>query len=1075
MSGLLHGATSIGENTVPALEDDLPSIEALDQARTNAIELRETGLRVLRAALERDADPTADCPDYEHWAKPESAEPADCVRPALVALALKQDVSQRLAQLAREDDPCTRQLDDLAKAEMLDLKTLFPRAGQCTTDSTATRVPILQAARSLQAFSSDPRHTLSKASMLCFYTVVRELHSIDPPDWTVGSARASEGGAPTAFMTGECSRAVKQLALTIDRTARLLTKLRALYSDLVDLLDNPCLPEAWRNGEVRRLCELHYTTLSTLAPRASVSIEPDLLDKLVRIPDTEDLDERRKPVDKPRKPVDERRKRVDEFVLEFIRQFKVRSEAACAALAQASEEIRVHRDQETLDEKHRRLQRSETGSRQSATTSSDESPWGRRWESTRFGHDVGRHAVHRAKLLAEHSVLVSTELKTAFESFVKESDEPGKRAKPPSMRELDSLIEMLTNEYNEVLKILEPARHFIEHVLDHELSAHAAGGSNLWNAPELAFAAASYGHLAGFGDERLQRARQFLIDAMSPTGEYATELSLDTDHRSYSLDVVGFEVQRAVAVILERVKVVLDPAVILRMLAYFDATAIRKMEGKEILGWGHDKPQYPRRAYRWTTALAILALHRLIKMLDKRINARIYRHFTVRRPTELRWGPWLKDLFVTDYGLSAPSTPENVARNVKHGLEDDHTPEVRLREESVIFALEAMRAHVVGAPIPKGRRGRVYSTVLHGPPGTGKTTVLEALAASSGVNLVEITPSDIIVTGEEMLERRARAVFAALSMLTRTVILLDEFDEVLRDRVLASSNASSAMRFLTPGMLPKLRALNIQAKRRRVAFALLTNRIGTLDSAAVRNGRFDSKYGIYPPDATSRAGRLCQEIAKAKRLIALAKARLEKRQGMTPSRAVDPRLARLASVDFDMDRVAEIVVATAGGGMQNLAVRGAFTMPKDVSNPAPGSLFEYFTTIDDKPAHSAGTKPPAIGSPDARFRQQIDGGGIDVEREFVQWSWTRLCDETVRNAVDDAKAAVKAKAKAKAKAEAKTGAPPAGGDDGSDGEEPPKEPKETPLWAAVIKRCTKPRRGAVKRFSRALELPDAMD
>ena len=44
---------------------------------------------------------------------------------------------------------------------------------------------------------------------------------------------------------------------------------------------------------------------------------------------------------------------------------------------------------------------------------------------------------------------------------------------------------------------------------------------------------------------------------------------------------------------------------------------------------------------------------------------------------------------------------------------------------------------------------------------------------------MEVTPSDIIVGGAEAIERRAKTVFEALSLLTRVVILFDEFDPVL--------------------------------------------------------------------------------------------------------------------------------------------------------------------------------------------------------------------------------------------------------------------------------------------------------
>src|SRR5438309_6861088 len=111
----------------------------------------------------------------------------------------------------------------------------------------------------------------------------------------------------------------------------------------------------------------------------------------------------------------------------------------------------------------------------------------------------------------------------------------------------------------------------------------------------------------------------------------------------------------------------------------------------------------------------------------------------------------------------------------------------------------------------------------------------------------------------------ARVVFAALGMLTDAVILFDEFDSVLRRRE-PNSKIHNIYEFLTPGMLPKLKALNSAAKQRCVVYMLATNLVGDLDEAAIRSGRFDAKVGLYPPDLLSRAGQLVAQASSIKRL-----------------------------------------------------------------------------------------------------------------------------------------------------------------------------------------------------------------
>jgi ATPase family protein associated with various cellular activities (AAA) len=274
------------------------------------------------------------------------------------------------------------------------------------------------------------------------------------------------------------------------------------------------------------------------------------------------------------------------------------------------------------------------------------------------------------------------------------------------------------------------------------------------------------------------------------------------------------------------------------MLTYFDTTAVRSLsqmdqDGRpKIVGWTHDRPRHPVQAYRWTSALAVLALERISRMLDKRINTRVLRHFAVvaaeRRPPEALK---LNDLCYADFGI-ASCAPTEIAVPGNH-------------RQSVASFLERMHAHVLGIGSIPGYGKSCYSLILFGPPGTGKTTLVEAVAASSKADLVQITPSDFLLEGEAFVERRARLVFRALSCLTRCVILFDEFEQILRSRDQdLGGDKRSVFSFLTPGMLPKLKELNNSASKRRTVYCLITNHIGSLDNAAMRAGRFDHKRGI---------------------------------------------------------------------------------------------------------------------------------------------------------------------------------------------------------------------------------------
>jgi SpoVK/Ycf46/Vps4 family AAA+-type ATPase len=113
------------------------------------------------------------------------------------------------------------------------------------------------------------------------------------------------------------------------------------------------------------------------------------------------------------------------------------------------------------------------------------------------------------------------------------------------------------------------------------------------------------------------------------------------------------------------------------------------------------------------------------------------KHFTVRWPLPQT----LDGLFYQDVGVAAAAGRLPVSVLLQHAEPSPRTD-------------------------PPKKAEQLWSLVLYGPPGTGKSTLPEALAAIVEIPLVEVTPSDIVVSGEQNVERRARHVFSALNVLT---------------------------------------------------------------------------------------------------------------------------------------------------------------------------------------------------------------------------------------------------------------------------------------------------------------------
>jgi DNA polymerase III delta prime subunit len=341
----------------------------------------------------------------------------------------------------------------------------------------------------------------------------------------------------------------------------------------------------------------------------------------------------------------------------------------------------------------------------------------------------------------------------------------------------------------------------------------------------------------------------------------------------------------------------------------------------------------------------------------------VFRHFSVKKDEDLKGGLGLRELFQPDYGLRH-------RQNVPQGQEDQDWRE----EETVALSLERMRAHILGLSRRDKKSEPLFSLILHGPPGTGKTTLVEALAKSTRTPLVEITPSDIVSSGAEAVERRARAVFKALSLLTRVVILFDEFDPVLKRRDPDSPGPSTVFSFVTPGMLPKLKTLHDMAKKRGVAYTLITNLIGSLDAAAIRSGRFDRKLGIYPPDPLAQQGRLLDEF-------------------LAFSRRTDHQLAQdlVARVKF-------VVQQTAGLALGDLTQRGWFRQPNDLDSIPKGSPFYYLTSQGDFSPRIP--EPDTKPSPPPQTRDRTESIKA-AEREYRQWTWIQNWDAEVKQSKDN--------------------------------------------------------------------------
>lgn len=139
------------------------------------------------------------------------------------------------------------------------------------------------------------------------------------------------------------------------------------------------------------------------------------------------------------------------------------------------------------------------------------------------------------------------------------------------------------------------------------------------------------------------------------------------------------------------------------------------------------------------------------------------------------------------------------------------------------------------------------SIIFFGPPGTGKTTIANALAYQLGWGMIEIGPGEFLINGIEGIFAQGDLIFQRLLMLDGVVVLFDEVDELVQAR---DVDADKISRFLTTYMLPWIQRLR---DRGTIVFIFATNRIEVFDPAIRRLGRFDLVLPLGPPQGKERA------------------------------------------------------------------------------------------------------------------------------------------------------------------------------------------------------------------------------
>jgi hypothetical protein len=277
-----------------------------------------------------------------------------------------------------------------------------------------------------------------------------------------------------------------------------------------------------------------------------------------------------------------------------------------------------------------------------------------------------------------------------------------------------------------------------------------------------------------------------------------------------------------------------------------ELTGIRQ---QRAFGWSSEHHGGYFEAESWPTASVFHFCFELSKLVADAIRRDVFEYV---------------DVAYEDPAVEAPGGPR-LAKLLDSDVEYDRgvAPFKALFDANFLQPLVEQRDAV--------RDGRAFrketkiSAIMYGPPGTSKTMLAGMIADALGWPLLPLDPSHLTRRGMDNVHAETDALFGRLRFCDQIVVLLDEFDELVREREAAGELTS---RFLTTAMLPKIAALHA---RRRIVYLVATNRLEQFDAAISRHGRFDVIVPVMPPTAKAKfASNEFAPLVRARELLVSA-------------------------------------------------------------------------------------------------------------------------------------------------------------------------------------------------------------
>lgn len=210
--------------------------------------------------------------------------------------------------------------------------------------------------------------------------------------------------------------------------------------------------------------------------------------------------------------------------------------------------------------------------------------------------------------------------------------------------------------------------------------------------------------------------------------------------------------------------------------------------------------------------------------------------------------------------------------------------------------------------------------LLEGPPGTGKTMLARATAATAGVPLLYCSGSDFVEMFVGRGAARVRKLFERATRMAPCIIFIDELDALGKARDSGNAFVGSRGNDEAEQTLNQLLAcMDGLDSNKRICVLAATNRKEVLDTALIRPGRFDRIVTLRLPDAKGREN--------------ILRVHARKLPGFREGQGVDERRPNSLGIDdrIDLSAIASVTSGFSGAELEFLVNEAAIRAVRRVS------------------------------------------------------------------------------------------------------------------------------------------------